>query len=371
MLKSIWRKIKPGKSREGEAKTEQIHPSTSQYGVNIVGAAPHFGPHGFGSGDNSKLTISSSNSIVPAASLSSKPSPWSHEDEFVLKANKVIASLAGDILAIYLTVKVLRQTGRSAFVSEKTTFWNMFLLYTIRPRIAPFTGILGFMKGWSRTGLADVFSDALLSGVSGIFVGTHFIRYYWLAPLNPVAPAQQLKLLAISAFIAGGPTVLGLMTGLMGIVPIAGEVVDNTVAAVSLTANSAWGVIWGFIFRLGALGLFICAIPFIAILEILTMLHLAIRGQVNRNNSKHDRVITWLEEPLKVRNRGFVCVYGIIVLCSWVTNAGNWMFFTLYLNLEGEAYCPSSSLYVSLIWIFIPFAVRLPLEVLGWYIGQS
>jgi hypothetical protein len=286
-------------------------------------------------------------------------SHWDIEDTFVLKANKVIASLGGDLLAIFLTVVVLQQTGRSAFASERTTLWNMFLLYAVRPRVAPFTGVLGFMKGWSQDGLADLFSDFLLSCVAGICVGIHFVLFYWVPPLNPLAPVAQLKLLAVGALLAGGPTLLSLMISLLGS--------SNNV---SNTQPTLFDILWGFAWRSIGLILFIAALPFIAILEILAMLHIATCGSRPKKGPDEKRWKSRFEEPIRIKSPRFANVYVVLVVLSWMVNAGNWMFFSIYLKLEGDVYCPSSSFYVTLIWIFIPAVVKIPVTALGMYIGD-
>jgi hypothetical protein len=363
-LKRKWKayraRRKSRKSQKNSNTVEPFHakPTYSPDGIYPTGNSP-YNLYNNGEKDKSLTAVTSSYSFGQSANTPPEPEPehWDIEDTFVLKANKVIASLGGDLLAIFLTVVVLQQTGRSAFASEKTTLWNMFLLYAVRPRVAPFTGVLGFFKGWSEDGFADLFSDFLLSCVAGICVGIHFVLFYWVPPLNPLAPVAQLKLLAVGALLAGGPTLLSLMISLLGS--------SNNVLN---SQPTLFDILWGFAWRSIGLILFIASLPLVAIMEIFAMLYIATCGRRHKKSSDGKREKSRFEEPLTFNSPRFAYVYIILVVLSWMVNAGNWMFFSIYLKLEGDVYCPSNSLYVTLIWIFIPAAVKLPVTALGWYI---
>jgi hypothetical protein len=85
-----------------------------------------------------------------------------------------MASLGGEALAIFLSIVGMRQSGVGAFLNEKYLLWDMFLFFTIRPRAATFTGLLGFFKSRSQTGLADLERDGLLSFVADTYVSIHY-----------------------------------------------------------------------------------------------------------------------------------------------------------------------------------------------------
>jgi len=287
---------------------------------------------------------------------------WKLEDKYVLKANDLIGSVGGDLLAVFLTIVVTRASGQAAFLSERNTMWDMFLFYTIRPRVAPFTGLLGFMKGWSSTGFADVIADGLLSFIAGSSIAIEYCDYYWHPPANPAAPDASLKILAIGAIMTALPSILALLLAFF----------------ISLAAVGKGGILYVIALFFAVLLLIficLCLIPLIAIYEICLMLKIAFLGRKDQHliiqvddEAYLYRITHKLEMPINL-GKWFRYVYAMFVFFSWVINVGNWLFFASYLILEGEAYCPSGGAAVTAIWVLVPVAVKFPVKALGWYIS--
>jgi hypothetical protein len=355
-----------GKSKRNDPQNtgQDLQPVYRHGEVRYVGIGHEIPQHNYGYDMKTPTPPYYGYSPVPAPA----PAPtnqmtkmkWSQrEDVYILRANRLVASLGGDLLAIYLTVLILRKTGHSAFVSEKSTLWQTFLLFAIRPRVAPFTGLLGFWHGWSETGLADVAADALLSAFAGLWVGIHFVRFYWSAPPNPAAPASSLKLLAIGALLTAAPTVGTLGLGVLRALP------RQTSYAFGW-CQLAWAALeFGIYLVLAAL--FICSLPFIAVWEICLMIYFLFSSR-DRELIPEERTGCLKDparHPYQWRTEKYPYFYGILVFCSWVINAGNWMFFSIYLNLEEDMYCPTDSLFVTLIWIFVAEAIKTPLVILS------
>ena len=68
-------------------------------------------------------------------------------DAMGLKPSNVLRSIGKEILTSYLTIIVLEKTGFAGTYSTQLDFLQLLFVYIIRPRIAPFTGLLGFFQG--------------------------------------------------------------------------------------------------------------------------------------------------------------------------------------------------------------------------------
>jgi hypothetical protein len=151
------------------------------------------------------------------------PGVWAWETRWVLKPSNVLRSIGKEILTSYLTIIVLEKAGLAGTYSTQLGFLQLLAFYIIRPRVAPFTGLLGFFQGFSQTGLADLFADGILSFVAGTSILVPF-WFLFLPQSNPAAPAQALKIVATGALLSAAPAylfffailILSLFLGLMG-----------------------------------------------------------------------------------------------------------------------------------------------------------
>lgn len=66
---------------------------------------------------------------------------------------------------------VLLLSRMKALGDENTDFNNEISFYAIRPRPAPFLGMLGFWEPWSQKGSSELVVDSFLSFVAGMNVG--------------------------------------------------------------------------------------------------------------------------------------------------------------------------------------------------------
>jgi len=115
---------------------------------------------------------------------------WILEKRYTLKATRVLQSIGRELLSSFLTVIVLDQAG--IYTDKISSFNEEISFYVVRPRPAPFLGLMGLFKPWSQKGLAELVVDGMLSFVAGTNVG---IRYWGLvnhAPANPAAPVAEL-----------------------------------------------------------------------------------------------------------------------------------------------------------------------------------
>jgi hypothetical protein len=148
---------------------------------------------------------------------------WVWETRWVLKPSNVLRSIGKEILTSYLTIIVLEKAGLAGTYSTQLGFLQLLAFYIIRPRVAPFTGLLGFFQGFSQTGLADLFADGILSFVAGTSILVPF-WFLFLPQSNPAAPAQALKIVATGTLLSAAPAylfffailLLSLFLGLMG-----------------------------------------------------------------------------------------------------------------------------------------------------------
>jgi len=62
---------------------------------------------------------------------------------------------------------------------------------------------------------------------------------------------------------------------------------------------------------------------------------------------------------LTVDRTSFRFLYRLMLIGSWGINVGNWVFFTRYLKLEGELFCPSKVSSVMAQWTLFPLGVDL------------
>jgi hypothetical protein len=288
------------------------------------------------------------------------------EEEYILKANSIMASLGGELLSIFLTIFVIRRFGVGAYMNGENLMWDMFLLFAIRPRVAPFTGLLGFFKGWSQAALGDLVTDSLLSIVAGTSIAWNYFHYTWTTNPNPSAPDHTLKILGVGAIMTCVPMALGWIGACV-------------MAWKKFNIKAGDGIFWA-IYGALLLGfgvaikifLIVLAMPLIAIWELFCALLIAIKGRKNSSRSTRSRdALHYLKDPLRADAAGFRPSYGVLVFFSWVVNVGNWLFFASYLILEGDAYCPSGSMALSAIWILAPLAVKWPVQALGLYVKKK
>jgi len=268
---------------------------------------------------------------------------WEWETRWVLKPSNVLRSIGKEILASYLTIIVLEKAGLAGTYSTQLDFLQLLFFYIIRPRIAPFTGLLGFCQGFSQTGLADLFADGVLSFVAGTSILVPF-WFLFLPQPNPAAPTQALKIVATGALLSAAPAyffffailLLSLFLGLMG-------------------ANLLISIVLFLIVPL-LIAVFLVLLPILGVIELVAMGVVGIMPLFKKLSNDRPKTC-W--EPLAVSGRKFRFIYAVMLLSSIVINVGNWLFFANYLKLEGEMFCPADIGEVTAIWLLVPAAVDL------------
>jgi hypothetical protein len=282
---------------------------------------------------------------------------WAAPSEYVLEASNLIASLGGELLAIILSVIVMQKSGVGVFVeSRRHLEWFLFLIFAIRPRVAPFTGLLGFFQGWANVGLANIVIDGILSVIAGLYWTTHFFHYAWSGDFHPAAPNTSLKLLGIGSIMSAAPPFLWWLAAVLyGMKQLQSGPVTGLVVAIAIMIRVL---------------LVVLILPFLAVLEVLVAIRVAFKrlGSKNKGPSVAPQRFHSVWQPLRVEASLFRQSYALLVFFSWAINVGNWMFYSIYLTLQGDLYCPSGSTAISVILIFVPVAVKLPLQALGAYV---
>ena len=261
--------------------------------------------------------------------------PLRSENRHVLKPINLLCSIGKVLLTSYLTVLINHKSHVTGILSVTEAFWQAILLYTIRPRVAPFTGLRGFWHGFSEDGLADLFADGMLSWVAG----TSLLRRYWYIffhlPSNPAAPLAALRILGLGAILSSLPAF-----GFLALVLI-----------VSFLKGGIYGGFPVFFFILAIITLFLCFLPILAVIEITAKIISRIRSL----RKKTPRIPSKWEEKL-VANSG---LYTLMWLSSIIINVGNWMFFIKFLQLQGDMFCPSEFNKVTAVWFLTPVLVDL------------
>src|SRR5579871_4120138 len=74
--------------------------------------------------------------------------PWVPETRYTLKATLVLQSIGREVLVSFLTVLVLKKSG--AYVDKNNSFNDEISFYVVRPRSAPFVGLMGLFTPWSK-----------------------------------------------------------------------------------------------------------------------------------------------------------------------------------------------------------------------------
>jgi hypothetical protein len=303
-------------------------------------------------------------SIAKEAASYPNFNPWVLEKRYTLKATRLLQSIGSEVLVAYISVLVLAKSGffMTSSFDEEISF------YVVRPRPAPFIGLLGLFEPWSQKGLAVLIVDGMLSFVAGTNVA---IKYWGLVspPANPAAPASDLKTLAVGAIRTCVPAFTVLVITFLVSMAMAPE--DDKKDKDSGGSFFAGLCIWSL--WLLAIALFICILPLVAVVEMVAAVVVTIRRKLKKrknkaagNNDAEDldlwadviRRSRW-EEPLTTTSGKFRVLYALFVLSSFVINVGNWIFFASYLKLEGEMYCPAEVSSVIAMWILVPFGIDL------------
>ena len=296
----------------------------------------------------------------PSNSQPEKGNIWGPPSEYVLEASNLIASLGGELLAIFLAVIVMQNSGIGVFVGSRYhMIWYLFVFFAIRPRAAPVTGLLGFFRGWADSDLAGIVIDGILSIISGLYWTVHFFSYAWSPDIHPFAPTTSLRLLGIGAILSAIPPLFWWLAA----VSYAMKKLETGLCASLVVAS-------GMMIRVL---MSVLALPLLAILEIFIILRLALkqlRSKEKGNNAWSRQKIRYIWQPIHVDAHLFRRSYAILVFLSWVINLGNWMFYSIYLTLEGDLYCPSGSTAISAILILVPVELKLPLQALSAYIEE-
>ena len=286
------------------------------------------------------LTNLLSSAIPSLFILRKQKEPLRCEDRYVLNPSNLLRSIGGDVLTAYLTVLINHKSHVTGILSVTEAFWQAILLYTIRPRVAPFTGLLGFLHGFSETGLADLFADGMLSWVAGTSL---LLRYWYIfldPPLNPAAPLAALRILGLGAILSCVPAF-----GFLALVLV-------------LAFFMGRGPLGGFFVFIGFLGiitLFLCLLPVVAVIEMIAKTKSWIRSR----GKNTPRIPSKWEEMLAMNSRVFRFAYALMWVSSIFINVGNWMFFVKFLQLQGDMFCPSDFNKVTAVWFLVPFLVNL------------
>jgi len=273
---------------------------------------------------------------------------WRPETRYVLKAHKLLKSVGEKVLTAYLTVLVLHRSHTSGILSMSQAFWQAILLYSVRPRNAPFTGLLGFCHGFSETGLADVFADGMLSWVAGTSL---LVRYWYIftdPPSNPAAPLAALAVLGHGALLSSAPAFIFLALILL--------------LSLVVTADLVGGFLIFFAI-LGIITAFLCFLPILGVVEMIAMAVNKIRARAEHQRFDGEKNASRWGQGLVIDWPAFRKAYALMVASSIVINVGNWMFFVMFLKLQGDLFCPSDAKEVTLIWILVPLLINLIFSV--------
>ncbi|KAI9776414.1 MAG: hypothetical protein M1839_009611 [Geoglossum umbratile] len=296
--------------------------------------------------------------------------PWVREKRYNLKATRLLQSIGREVLVAFLTVLVLEKSGHFATSSFNTEI----SFYVIRPRPAPFIGFLGIFEPWSQQGLAELVVDGMLSFVAGTNVALKYFSLVNNPPDNPAAPVAGLKNLAVGAIMTCIPAFAVLAITLLVSMAMAS---DNKGKKRRKNDDGCSNLIGGlciWTFTLMVIAIFICLLPLIALIEMISSVINTIQRKRGKNKkgqrapvdydndlglwSNIVRRSPW-EEPLTTTSGKFRFLYAIFVLSSFIINIGNWLFFASYLTLEGEMYCPVKFKKIMAMWILIPLGIDL------------
>jgi hypothetical protein len=213
----------------------------------------------------------------------------------------------------------------------------------IRPRIAPFIGLLGFLKPFSETGLADVFTDCLLSWFAGSFVMANYWGMFNNPPANPAAPVQDLKLLAIGSLLSCVPAFSFLL--LIMIIAL-------------ISSGQILYFFYGIFAGIGIIVTVYWLLPVVAAIELIAWGVVFILKCLKKLPEKRKKS-RW-EQPLRFTSKKvFPRIYAVMVLSSFFINAGNWIFFVSFLKLQGNMFCPVDFSKVAAIWYLVPLGIDL------------
>ncbi|KAH0563362.1 hypothetical protein GP486_002069 [Trichoglossum hirsutum] len=291
--------------------------------------------------------------------------PWVLEKRYTLKATRLLQTIGREVLVAYLTTIVLSKSGTfgTSSFNEEISF------YVVRPRPAPFLGLLGLFEPWSQKGLAELVVDGMLSFVAGTNVAINYWGLVNHPPDNPAAPASDLKNLAVGAVMTCIPAFAVLaITFLVSMAMVSDSDKkkprrkEDDGCATLIAGLCIWSL-W-----LLAIAAFICVLPLVALVEMVAAAVVAIRKKgKNGGSGLGDDDDSWpnavrrsrWEEPLTTTSGKFRVLYALFVLSSFVINVGNWLFFANYLKLEGEMYCPTEVGRIMAIWVLVPFGIDL------------
>jgi hypothetical protein len=301
--------------------------------------------------------------LPPYVVESGQPDPFSDSPfilakRYTLKATRLVEALGKEVLTAYLTTLLVQQSA----TYTSSSFLENLTLYIIRPRAAPFIGLLGLFVPWAQQGLADLFIDGLLAYLAGTYVMIRFTSFPFPPfllppPANPAAPVAEVRTMGIGAIMTTAPAyIVGCITILISIWMTChrkGEKFRFDILVV--------GALYYFVWAL-ALVVLVILIPVFALVEmtgaIMSTIHRKKKVETNLQNDPRARKSRWLE-PLSIDRRSFRLIYRLSVLSSWCINIGNWIFFASYLKLEGELYCPTETSSVLAMWILLPWGIDL------------
>ncbi|OIW26015.1 hypothetical protein CONLIGDRAFT_684552 [Coniochaeta ligniaria NRRL 30616] len=301
------------------------------------------------------------------------PRPWTVEKVYTLKATRLLQSVGREVLVAYLTVLILGQFG----FTTSSSFAEELSFYLVRPRNAPFLGLLGIFEPWSQQGVAELTVDGVLSFFAGSYVASRYWALSRGAPANPAAPySPQLYTLAAGSVMTFVPDfVLFIVTFLVSLGIAARNMGDDYSnnrnnrrkddddgACCGLCCGAA--IIWSV--WMAMLAAFIAVLPVVGVVEIVATIVMTIRHKRRVKKGRIDgawelwqrKRSTW-EAPLTTDRRGFRVFYYFLVLGSFIINIGNWIFFASYLKLEGEMYCPPRIGGVLAMWVFVPLGIDM------------
>jgi hypothetical protein len=293
--------------------------------------------------------------------------PWTLETRYTLKATRLLQSIGREVLVAFITVLILGQTG--FYGNQGDSFNEEISFYVIRPRPAPFLGLMGLYEPWSQKGLSELVVDGMLSFVAGTNVGMRYFGLVSHAPANPAAPAGDLKNLAVGAIMTSIPAFAVLAITFLWSMGMASNANDDNDQRRNKKDDGCGPFIAGlciWTLQLCLIALFICILPLVALVEMVAQAIITIRrkrrekrGEVAPMDEENEwtRQKSRWEEPLTTTKSWFRMLYAVFLLSSFIINIGNWIFFANYLKLSGELYCPSGVPKITAVWILVPAGI--------------
>ena len=96
--------------------------------------------------------------------------------------------------------------------------------------------------------------------------------------------------------------------------------------------------------------------PVVALIEMVVAVVARVKGG---NGTSKGGVGRFLAEGMSIDSSGFRLFYRLALMASWGSAAGSWMFWVMYLKLEGGLFCPEGVVNAFVLWLLYPLGVDL------------